>query len=427
AYKTPLAVDVTPGTLWRYSGGGYVIAQQVLIDTAGTSFAQYLHDKVLLPFGMTQSSFEQPLPPELLARAATPYAADGTPVKGGPHVYPELGPAGLWSTASDLAKFAIGIQRALAGVAQDVLTKASALTLVSPVPAGVRVPLRSPHQAGHGFILGGKTDRKYFEHHGGNAGYSAYVMAYDSGDGIAIMTNTSNDDVLHLIDDIVRTVAHAYAWPDLGPTQRTLANVAPANFDRYAGAYRAASGDLVTFWRDGQRLQSRIWGQPASAIFPASTNEYFSRTDDRTWTFGANAGTVTGVTLNQNDAEQSLAKLDDGEGRLAVQQSIGIERRIADQTSAPGSERALRELIDGIVTGAPDYDHMVPAFANTVRQGLSGVQAMFANLGSLQSVSFQRVLPNGRDVYHVAFQHGSQEMEILLAPDGRIFTVLLNR
>jgi CubicO group peptidase (beta-lactamase class C family) len=427
AYKTPVSVDVAPGTIWRYSGGGYVIVQQTLIDITQIPFSQLLHEKVLLPFGMTQSGFQQPLPPELLVRAATPYAADGTPVRGGPHVYPEMAPAGLWTTASDLARFAIGIQRALSGLLGGPLSRESARTMVSPVPGGVTVPFRSPHQAGHGFILGGKTDYKYFEHHGGNAGYSAYLMAYESGDGVAIMTNTSSDDVLRLIDDIVRTVAYTYKWPDLGPLQRTRANISSVNFDRYAGAYRSPSGDLVTFWRNDRQLKSRIWGQASSEILPASTREYFSRTNDMTWTFGETRGTATSVTLNRNDVQQSFARLEDREGRTAVERSVEIEKRVGTQTPSANSEQALIEVIGGLKAGEPNYDHMSPEFANVVRRGLSGVQAMFAALGSVQSISFRRVLANGRDVYHVAFQHGSQDMEILMAPDGRIHTVLLNR
>ncbi len=387
AKNPPIRVEVAPGTIWRYSGGGYVIAQQVLIDVTGTAFPQLMRERVLVPFGMSQSTFEQPLPPDLLARAAIPYDAYGTPVKGGPHVYPEMAPAGLWTTASDLARFAIGIQRALAGLS-GARSQAAARAMLSPVSDGVRVPFMGGRRAGHGLILGGTSDRPYFEHHGGNLGYSAYVMAYDSGDGAAIMVNTSNDDSLHLIDDIVRTIARAYEWPDFEPPQRTLATIAPARFDRYVGAYRSASGELVIFWRDGHHLESR---------------------------------------LHQNGNEQLLTRLEDREGRTAVERSIEMETRIKGQTPAPGGEQALLELIAGVVHGNPHYDRMTPQFAQLVRQELSGVQRMLGKLGPVQSASFKRVLPDGRDLYDVTFQHGSQEMEILMAPDGRIHGVLLNR
>ena len=31
----PIRVDTTPGAIWRYSGGGYTVAQQLMIDVTG--------------------------------------------------------------------------------------------------------------------------------------------------------------------------------------------------------------------------------------------------------------------------------------------------------------------------------------------------------------------------------------------------------
>ena len=56
--NTPaIRVDTTPGTLWRYSGGGYVITQQMLLDVTGQSFPAFMHATVLGPLGMTHSTY----------------------------------------------------------------------------------------------------------------------------------------------------------------------------------------------------------------------------------------------------------------------------------------------------------------------------------------------------------------------------------
>jgi CubicO group peptidase (beta-lactamase class C family) len=125
ANNVAIRVDMTPGKTWRYSGGGFVIVQQVLTDVTGIPFPRLMHDLILGPLEMGHSTYLQPLPPELLARAATPYRGDGTAVPGGPHVYPELAPAGLWTTPSDLARFVIGIQQALSGKSRRVLSRAT--------------------------------------------------------------------------------------------------------------------------------------------------------------------------------------------------------------------------------------------------------------------------------------------------------------
>ena len=424
ARTEPITVDVVPGTIWRYSGGGYVIVQQALLDTTGASFPQLMRENVLVPFGMSQSSFDQPLAPALQARVAVPHAFDGTPQKEGPHIYPEMAPAGLWTTASDLARFAIGVQRALAGLSEDVLSQATARAMLRDTPPGVKKPGRQP---GLGFFVGGKTDRKYFEHPGGNAGYSAYFMAYESGDGVVVMINSSSNEASRLTDDIFRTVAYAYNWPDFGPVQRTLTKIPPRSFDRYVGAYRSDSGALLTFWRDREHLNARIWGEPSSEMFPTSNREYFSRTSDRTWAFSEAGNAVTGVTLSEQANARRFTRLDDREGRNAVERSIELDKRVGNQTPAPGGQQALLGFMAGVMNGNPDYSQLVPEYADYVRRELSVLQKILREFGPPQSASFKRVLPNGQDVYSIVFATGTRDLEVLLAPDGRIHQTMFNR
>ena len=117
ANTAAIRVDVAPGSQWRYSGGGYTVMQQMIIDVTGRLFPEFMHDTVLNPLGMTSSTYEQPLPENAQALAATGHLLNGQAVPGRWHVYPEMAAAGLWTTAADLARFAIGLQQALAGTA----------------------------------------------------------------------------------------------------------------------------------------------------------------------------------------------------------------------------------------------------------------------------------------------------------------------
>ena len=74
-----------------------------------------MREMVLGPIGMTKSTYDQPLPKSRMAEVATPYDSKGQPIAGGPHTYPERAPAGLWTTPSDLMRYAIEVQKALAG------------------------------------------------------------------------------------------------------------------------------------------------------------------------------------------------------------------------------------------------------------------------------------------------------------------------
>ena len=43
---------VKPGYMVKYSGGGYSVVQQLLIDVTGTPFPEYMQQQVLEPLGM---------------------------------------------------------------------------------------------------------------------------------------------------------------------------------------------------------------------------------------------------------------------------------------------------------------------------------------------------------------------------------------
>lgn len=156
-------------------------------------------------------------------------------------------------------------------------------------------------------------------------------------------------------------------------------------------------------------------------MFPTSEHEYFLKVVDARWVFSNDAnGSVAAVTLYQNGQEQFVKRLDDVEGWSALATSIEVEKRIKEQTAAPGSEVALRHLIAGLGSGKPNYDEMVPAFAQITRQELPALQESIVRVGPLQSVSFKGVGPAGGDIYEVTFERTAREFRILLDPDGRI-------
>ena len=101
-YSEPVVVDFVPGSKMRYSGGGFCVLQQLLVDITGKSFPALMQETVLSKLGMSNSTFDQPLAASESVYAATGYDEQGAPVRGRWRVYPEMAPAGLWTTSSDL-------------------------------------------------------------------------------------------------------------------------------------------------------------------------------------------------------------------------------------------------------------------------------------------------------------------------------------
>lgn len=105
ASATPVVMDALPGLAWAYSGGGYQIVAQVIGELTGLAFADAMAELVLGPAGMTASTFRQPLPDSMEPVAARGHH-DREPVPGGWRNQPDLGAVGLWTTPSDLVRFA---------------------------------------------------------------------------------------------------------------------------------------------------------------------------------------------------------------------------------------------------------------------------------------------------------------------------------
>ena len=60
---------------------------------------------------MAKSTYDQPLPAARESEAATAHDAQGRPIKGNYHTYPEMAAAGLWTTPSDLARVMLELDR----------------------------------------------------------------------------------------------------------------------------------------------------------------------------------------------------------------------------------------------------------------------------------------------------------------------------
>jgi len=201
----PVLFARPPGQAYKYSGGGVTIMQLAMTDTYGRPYPELLQDLVLRPIGMTRSGYDQPLPPERDRNAARAHNSAGASMGMKWHVYPEMAAAGLWTTPTDLARFAIEIQLSLQGRSNRVLSQEMTRHLITPVGAGPFAVGLNIEKRGEGW---------YFSHGGSNWGFRCSLFAHVSkGYGVAIMTNGDRGGTL--IEEVIGRVAAAYGWDSL--------------------------------------------------------------------------------------------------------------------------------------------------------------------------------------------------------------------
>lgn len=99
-------------------------------------------------------------------------------------------------------------------------------------------------------------------------------------------------------------------------------------------------------------------------------------------------------------------------------QLAALYLRLPPRTAAPGGAEALRQSIENIKRGTPDYSKMAPGLASATQRAIPQLQAIYASIGDLKAVTLIAADPDGRDRYRVEGTTGEIEYAIETGPDG---------
>ena len=223
----PIVVDTVPGSIWRYSGGGYTVIEKVVEDVSGLPLEEYMARNILPQLGMTHSTYQQPLQAPFTDNASAAYSGKGEPFEDGPwHNYPEQAAAGLWTTPSDLAAYCIAVQEILAGKREGPISQATARAMLTP----------HLNNWGLGPALSKEGDSLRFGHGGKNEGFTNDLLA-TAYQGRAVIVMTSADRGGGLIGEIERAVSKVYGWGMKEPRTVRLETITPDSLQAYTGRY----------------------------------------------------------------------------------------------------------------------------------------------------------------------------------------------
>ena len=299
--------DTFPGARWLYSGGGITILQLATTDITREDFPSLMRRLVLQPAGMTRSTYENPLPMNRRGEAASGHEQIDIPVPGGFHVYPEMAAAGLWTTPSDLARWAIALSHSYRGERGGVLSTSMAKQMVSK-----QMHQQPPYGNGYwglGVAVNGDGDSLTFSHGGRDEGFVADLfMRPGTGRGLVIMMNGVASG---LMGEIERAYAEEYGFGAPARQPRTIVVRPATELGIYAGRYVAVAGqDTVRFEvsvaPDGKTLQAyNSLGKRAIPLAPVGGDRFVGLEGGGEWAFertsdsGAFQSLVNGTGTNR--------------------------------------------------------------------------------------------------------------------------------
>lgn len=106
--------------------------------------------------------------------------------------------------------------------------------------------------------------------------------------------------------------------------------------------------------------------------------------------------------------------------RQVAEIQADIDKRFKGQVASPGSEAAVRRLIEELRIGKPDYELMSSDLARETRRQITQHEAAIAKLGALRSLTFKGIGPAGPNIYLATFAKGSLEWRVWMNLDGSV-------
>jgi hypothetical protein len=205
-----------------------------------------------------------------------------------------------------------------------------------------------------------------------------------------------------------------------GKPVREEVAVDAAILDEYVGFYQLNDNVVFTVTRDENHLVTRLTGQRSVPIYAQSNTDFFAKVVDAQISFITDAkGQATSLVLHQGGGNHPMKRID-----AATAQKIDSKtaEKVKSQSGSPGTEAALHRLIEGLISGKPDYHEMSPALAEATRHQLANLHRGHEELGAVQSVKFLGVGGQGEDVYTVKHENGASHWRIALDSKGTIST-----
>jgi hypothetical protein len=370
---------------------------------SGLSYGRFLHDNIFVPLKMWDSGYDAnggKIPRQAIGYIHTPEGP--SPVRtADPSALFSAG--GLYSTTEDLLRWTQGLYGG------KLLRPESLQKMTTPYKnhCAFGVSVESGPRGAQILSQGGVID-----------GFNTRLV-YVPGDRVTVivLSNLSDGSADQLAADL-RGVAEGE--PVTLVSDRTLVTLSPAVLDRPTGHYLTEDGTLIAVGRKDDHLQAQGLGRVRD-FYPQSPRDFFATTENVEVSFTDNAeGRIESLLLRLPDHQVHAARIDEADAR---ELSAERDRKLQERMATPGSDKALRELVDEIVSGNLDLSQLGPSFAELTRRQLPRLQQMFDRLGAIRHTDFLGVASGtGADVYLVTFENGSMEMRISMGPDGRIWS-----
>jgi CubicO group peptidase (beta-lactamase class C family) len=297
-----LNINFEPGSRYAYSGEGIQLLQLVIETITGRPLKDLMQERVFAPLGMSRTSMVSE------ARFEDDYANgyDDWGRSLGHQQRKSADAAGSMQTT--LRDFTAFMQAVIEGKGLRKPTRELMLTPQVRIASKHQFPTLSTDTGsenetirlsyGLGWGLYWSPFGKAFFKEGHDEGFRNYTVVFDRpGDGIVIMTNSSNGEGIfkEILETLQGNTFTPIEWEGYTPYNElpprkplpvhTEVSLDPSLLDRLAGRYAIPPDLIITVTRKGSHLLLQENNEAPGELFPEAELRFFSKTSDDVITF----------------------------------------------------------------------------------------------------------------------------------------------
>ncbi len=241
-YHGTLRPEVSAGTKWAYANHGFAVIGQLVQEISGVPLPDYMREHLFDPLAMGSSDY---------VRSGR---IDGATAAGhqwrGRRLRPVadydrslLGAGAVWSTLSDMTRYAQALLQGGAGDHGRILQPGTLVMMWSPqYSPDPRIP-----GMGLAFFLDRPAGHRVAGHDGNLPGFAAaLLLAPDDGLGVVVLTNTATLFGAHLLAGAVLRALLGIPGPASGLPRPDVADQ-PQHWAQLTGYYAPEPGLLTNF------------------------------------------------------------------------------------------------------------------------------------------------------------------------------------
>jgi CubicO group peptidase (beta-lactamase class C family) len=313
-----------PGTHYGYSGEGINLAQFVVEKVTGKSATALMQEELYTPLKMTRSSMVWE--PRFESDFANGY--DEYVRSLGPKRRKSPSAAGsMQTTPRDYALFLSALMR------DEVLSAATRDKMLSP-----QIRIHSAHQFpsldtdtttaydpvelsyGIGWGLYKSPYGPAFFKEGHDEGWRNLALCFGDGDGILVMTNSSNGEGIFkpLVKALVGETAFPFNWEGYTPydelpplpklKERKPVTLTTEQLDRLAGRYALSANIVLTVTVENGHIYIREDDEDKQEYFAEGPNDFYSATSTDECSFKPDTGPAQVLVLHLDNGQNPELK-----------------------------------------------------------------------------------------------------------------------